>query len=336
MEWKNCEVEGYRVSSDGCIQNVKTNKIMNPTLAANGHMYMCLAGKYARVARFVAKVFVPNPNGFKTVIHKDGDKHNVSADNLEWTNTVKNTKRKPQEEYMFVQIFNSDDIFISSFVGIPKVVKWARSTIPQHCKGKNVADEIKNAFSSNILFGGFRFYIKSSKDIPKETWKDVQWDGFTIQASSFGRIMRPSGTATYGHARQDGYLAFRIQTYTKSHRIIASAFHGPIPEKHVVNHKNGIKHDNRPENLEITTQQRNCAHSTQTGLSNTSMGPRINVLNHFTGHHFVITGTGNASALTGIHRRELSTLWNTMPVITKHGYSLWPQEYPKKRKIDSV
>ena len=45
------------------------------------------------------------------------------------------------------------------------------------------------------------------------------------------------------------------------HRLVVAAFLGPIPKGMWVNHKNGIKHDNRLENLEITTPSENHCHA---------------------------------------------------------------------------
>lgn len=45
------------------------------------------------------------------------------------------------------------------------------------------------------------------------------------------------------------------------HRLIAMAFHGVPKVKMIINHKNGIKTDNRPENLEWTTYKKNALHS---------------------------------------------------------------------------
>lgn len=47
---------------------------------------------------------------------------------------------------------------------------------------------------------------------------------------------------------------------TSLHRLVAAAFIGECPERIQVNHKNGKKLDNRPENLEYVTAQANMLH----------------------------------------------------------------------------
>ena len=70
----------------------------------------------------------------------------------------------------------------------------------------------------------------------------------------------------------DGYL--RIQVWGKGavnfvavHRLIAETFLPNPDNKPFVNHINGIKDDNRVENLEWCTQVENIAHAWRTGLS---------------------------------------------------------------------
>ncbi len=48
------------------------------------------------------------------------------------------------------------------------------------------------------------------------------------------------------------------------HRVVWQSFNGPIPAGMQINHKNGVRDDNRLENLEVCTPSENTRHSFQT------------------------------------------------------------------------
>lgn len=99
-----------------------------------------------------------------------------------------------------------------------------------------------------------------------EEWRPVEgFAGYIV--SSHGRIARVLGAKPhpfgyYVHQLRRNKVAVRIA----AHRIVAAAFIGPRPEGFVVNHKNGKKADNRPENLEYVTPRENSIHASRLGL----------------------------------------------------------------------
>lgn len=83
----------YEVSDLGRVRSLNFNhtgeiRIMKPGNTRKGyliaHLHKDGQQKYLQVHRLVAEAFIPNPNNLETVNHKDENKHNNSAINLEW------------------------------------------------------------------------------------------------------------------------------------------------------------------------------------------------------------------------------------------------------------
>jgi hypothetical protein len=109
-----------------------------------------------------------------------------------------------------------------------------------------------------------------------ENWKAVVGYEGLYEVSDMGNIRR-IGRWTDGrankvkgirkpHKKANGY--FRINLYRDKtlkdfaiHRLVLAAFVGPLEFGYEVNHKNGIKNDNRLENLEYLTHSGNKLHS---------------------------------------------------------------------------
>lgn len=95
----------------------------------------------------------------------------------------------------------------------------------------------------------------------QEEWRQIP-GAKGYEASSLGRIKSPR-CILKTTPLNSGYLGVKIAARgTTAHAAVALAFIGPPPTaRHTVNHKNGIKTDNRPENLEWLTQAENNRHA---------------------------------------------------------------------------
>ena len=95
-EWRDIGgYEGlYQVSNLGRVRslNCRGHKgcigILTPRLDGKGYEMVALykegKARNTKVHRLVAQAFIPNPNNYPQVNHKDEDKTNYNVDNLEW------------------------------------------------------------------------------------------------------------------------------------------------------------------------------------------------------------------------------------------------------------
>lgn len=79
---------------------------------------------------------------------------------------------------------------------------------------------------------------------------------------------------TTGYMQYNILMADGTRKYKLVHTLVAAAFIGPKPKNLVVNHKNGVKTDNRVENLEYVTRSENSKHAYRIGLQKPPMPNR--------------------------------------------------------------
>lgn len=103
-----------------------------------------------------------------------------------------------------------------------------------------------------------------------EVWRDISGCEGLYQVSDMGAIRRcvrmgqyPAMGLLNPYSHPAGYLrvSLRGKKGVYVHHIVMLAFVGVCPEGYEVNHKNGVKSDNRLINLEYVTPSENCLHS---------------------------------------------------------------------------
>ena len=109
-----------------------------------------------------------------------------------------------------------------------------------------------------------------------EVWMPLALAPDLYEVSNMGRFRSKARIDAKGSARQprelilgtakDGYKRVNLFLNKKAkhitaHRLVYETFCGPIPIGHEINHKNGVRDDNRPENLEALTHAENVRYS---------------------------------------------------------------------------
>ena len=120
----------------------------------------------------------------------------------------------------------------------------------------------------------------------KEIWKDIAGYEGRYQVSNLGNVK----SMNYGRTKKEGvmkagttsqgYFIVILYNHPKKqkgctvHRLVAKSFIENPENKRCVNHKNGIKTDNRLENLTWATHSENNQHAYDTGLSKGPIGDK--------------------------------------------------------------
>ena len=158
----------------------------------------------------------------------------------------------------------------------------------------------------------------------QEIWKDIKgYEGYyqvsnLSRVKSLGRIIFKKNnveqivneTILNPYKIKIGYLMVTLRKngpkkHFKVHRLVAIAFIPNPLNKPTINHKNGIKDDNRLENLEWATYSENTQHAYDTGL-NVTKTKKVLMLSLDDKPLLCFYSITNASKEMGICRRTIN------------------------------
>lgn len=161
----------------------------------------------------------------------------------------------------------------------------------------------------------------------KEEWKDIVGYEELYLVSNTGRVKRKERMVEDARGRlrylpsnelkksnQRGYVVVQLTNMSKEskafrvHRLVAQAFIPNLNNLPIVNHINGVKDDNRVDNLEWCTEKHNTIHAHKTGLAKHSKkvaqislsGEVIKIFNSIS----------DASDSTGVQRTHIGAVCN--------------------------
>ncbi len=185
--WKDIKgYEGlYKVSNLGRVRDFKGK--IKPMYKQNKGYYclsLCKDGKtfHPTIHRLVAEHFIDNPNGLTQVNHKDGDKSNNHATNLEWCNQRMNYNHGMQN---FYYSHNENHFFAKLTNEVVKCIPtlyrlgFIRATVSK-ILGINPAslEAIENGISYRELGLDFNFTRTKYKDLPNIKLPSDIWEIF--------------------------------------------------------------------------------------------------------------------------------------------------------------
>lgn len=213
----------YEINEQGQIRNTKTGRLLAGYENKDGYLMYSLTidGKiYSRFAHLlVARQFIPNPNGYPIVNHKDENKMNPVVDNLEWTTYSQNSiygsaqkksesqRAKPINEYSldgsFIRTWKSAK-HIYLFLGLPYDEKKRTSYLVKILSNNDKPDSAKMVFANRVFmrYSGSvddeDFVLKENFKLRNETYlalpepKDVPDEyllNFSVEKKDIGNIL---------------------------------------------------------------------------------------------------------------------------------------------------
>lgn len=156
----------YAVSNLGRVKSLfRYKKILKPIVGVQGYLYINLYKEkrhsLKRVHQLVAQAFIPNPNNYPFVNHKDENVINNNVNNLEWCTAKYNCnygtriKRIAKKNNKPILQFDLDNNFIKEYESITQASKELNNSL----------DNISSCCLGRRTTRGYIFRFKNDKEI---------------------------------------------------------------------------------------------------------------------------------------------------------------------------
>lgn len=296
--WKQFRDSNYRVSDQGQIKN-KDGRVMKARvncgyMQINLHLEKGTKGKNFMVHRLVAQIFIPNPEEKPYVNHKDGNRVNNKADNLEWVTHSENIRHKfdclnsKTNARPVLQLDLKENV-IAQYTGLTEASKETGASISNIYKCCNGRQKTSGSFKWTYVHENQPVDLTDFTPIPgfeNRYLINRKGDIYTTKTKRLLKSQNSGGYRTVQTNEKGKLKLYRV------HNLMAKTFLDPPPEdgkKYIVNHKDFSRSNNLVENLEWLTLSENNQHY----WDNTN---RKKILKIFPDHSIEIYKSSNEAA----------------------------------------
>lgn len=171
----------YIIFEDGNIANIRTGKMLSPITDKEGYKKVTIyiskdRSETAYIHRLIAEAFVAKPDSEKKLVvyHKDGNKANNAASNLEWRefdelikDHHKNNVYRDHLDSMKKKVFmiNPEDNFSSvEFDSLIEAAIYLKSIKPELPDVLSIRSNISAAYDNTRSNRAYGYIWKSSKE----------------------------------------------------------------------------------------------------------------------------------------------------------------------------